>query len=215
MVLIPQNCNAAFPMIYRPLLAALICCTLASFASAQKRSKGGSTSMPKEAPKEATPKATGPKSPADQARDEFNKARNEQGGKFDQARFDKVIKPGVAFLEQYPTNGNAPAVVRDLVGWIDTVKMDRKTDGASRTAFLSQLKYVLLNERYKEGLSDDAKAALGALDVAAADAELRETPSRPALAELREKINAFAEMPKTSRFLPDREISYYQIVNVL
>jgi peroxiredoxin len=202
-------------MKHRPLIAALICCTLiVSVASAQKRPKGGSA-MPKEAPKEATPKATGPKSPADQARDEFNKVRNEQGGKFDQARFDKVIKPGVAFLEQYPTNGNAPAVVRDLVGWIDTVKMDRKTDGASRTAFLSQLKYVLLNERYKEGLSEDAKAALGALDVAAADAELRENPSRPALAELREKINAFAEMPKSSRFLPDREISYYQIVNVL
>jgi hypothetical protein len=192
----------------RILTAGLVCCALLANAASAQTKKGGTAPASKDAPK-----AAAPKSPADILRDDFNKARNEQGGKFDQARFDKVIKPGVAFLQQFPTNGNAPAVVRDLVTWMDTVKMDRKTQGALRVAYLSQLKYVLLNERYKEDLSEDAKAALSALDVAVADADIREAPTKAAIGELRDKLNAFTEMPKAARFLPDREISYYQIVN--
>jgi hypothetical protein len=200
----------------RLLITTLACgALLASPLSAQsKRNKGGSAPAPKEAPKEAS-KSSAPKSAADIARDEFNKARSEQGGKFDQARFDKVIKAGVAYLEQFPTHWGTPQAIKDLATWTDTVKMDRKTSGALRVAYLSQLKYTLLNERAKEDLNEDAKAALAALDVAAADSELRETPTAAAVADLREKINELTTTPKAGRFLADREISYYQILNAL
>lgn len=182
-----------------PLIAALICCcTLATTLLAQ------------------APKAPPAKSPADLARDEFNKVRNEQGGKFDQARFDKVIKAGLKYLEENPTHWGTPEAIKNLVGWTDTVKMDRKTSSALRMAYVSQLKFTLLNEKAKENLNEDAKAALAALDVAAVDAELRESTSPGSIVnDLREKLNELTATPKAGRYLADREFSYFQILTAL
>lgn len=183
------------------LLLALVCCwSVAPGVLAQAPAKGGEK------------KAPPARSPGDIARDEFNKVRNEPGGKFDQARFDRVIQPGLAYLQQYPTHWGVPEAIRNLVGWSDRID---KAQSALKSAYLSQLRYNLLNARYKEGLSDDAKAALAALDVAVADAELRLAPTGAALNDLREKINGLAETPRTGRYLADREQSYFQIVNVL
>jgi peroxiredoxin len=159
--------------------------------------------------------APAPRSPADLARDEFNKARNEQGGKFDPARFQRVIAPGIAFLQQYPTNTNANAVIRDIVGWPDTVKLDRKTQAPQRIAYMSHLRFVVLGERFKDDLSEDAKAAMAALEVALSDAELREQPTRQAVTDLRTKLDALAKNPRAGRFLAEREMSYVQILNAL
>lgn len=157
-------------------------------------------------------KAAPARSPADQARDEFNQARNQQGAKLDQARFQQVIGKGLAFLEKFPTNSNVNAVVRDLATWPDQAMRDRKNQAAQRAAYISQLKYEVVNARYKPDLSDEAKAALGALDVAALDFEVRQAPSRASVSELREKIEALAQMPKAGRFMADRELSYVEIV---
>jgi peroxiredoxin len=184
-----------------PLIAALVCCCALT------------TAILAQAPKAKTP---APKTPADLARDEFNKVRNDQGKNFDQARFDKVIQAGIKYLEEFPTQRDAPDVVRNLVGWPDTVKMDPKTSGAMRMAYVSQLKFTLLNEKAKESLNEDAKAALAALDVAAFDVELRGA-SQPGsmLNDLREKINELTTTPKAGRYLADRELSYFQVVKAL
>lgn len=50
---------------------------------------------------------------------------------------------------------------------------------------MTQLKYEVTNQRYKEGLTNDAMAAMVALDIAATDFEFRDTPSRDAVAPLR------------------------------
>lgn len=186
----------------RFLIAALACCCT-FFASA--------LAQPKDAKK-----APAPKAPADIARDDFNKVRNEQGGKFDQARFDKVIQAGIKYLEEHPTHWGTPEAIKNLVGWTDTVKMDRKTVGALRMAYISQLKFTLLTEKSKESLSEDAKAVLAALDVAAFDAELRESPQPGGMInDLREKINELATTPKAGRYLADREFSFFQVLSVL
>lgn len=154
------------------------------------------------------------KSPADQARDEFNQARNQPGGKLDHARFQLVIGKGIAFLEKFPTNSNVNTVVRELATWPDQSMRDRKTQAAQRAAYISQLKYEVVNARYKPDLSDEAKAALAALDVAATDFEVRQAPSKALVSELRDKIDALAQLPKVGRFLADREMSYVEIINV-
>ena len=186
-------------------VVALACCVaFAPLAQAQGSKKTGDK------------KAPAPKSAADQARDDFSKARNEQGGKFDQARFERVVNSGMAFLKQYPTHGSANTVIKELVLWPDYVKMDRKTHAAQRVAYFSHFRYLLLNERYKEDISEDGKAALAALDVALFDAEYREgIHARGALSEVREKIDALAETPKAGRFLADREMSYVEILRVV
>lgn len=70
---------------------------------------------------------------------------------------------------------------------------------------MTQLKYEVTNQRYKEGLTNDAMAAMVALDIAATDFEFRDTPSRDAVAPLREKLDALDAMPGGRRFLKDRE----------
>lgn len=149
-------------------------------------------------------KAPAPKSAADLALDEFNKVRNEAGAK-DQARFQKVINAGIAFLTQYPTHGQVGGVVNNLAFYGNGI--DKKL-AALRVSYLSFLKLEVANQKYKEGVTDPAKAALAAVEAAVADFEMRELPNRDNVMALREKIDALAEIPGSGRFLADRERSY-------
>jgi peroxiredoxin len=78
--------------------------------------------------------------------------------------------------------------------------------------YVSQLKYEIVNLRYKEGLSDDARAAVAALDAALADYEARQQLSRTDVDNLREKIDALAKQPAAARFLKAREQSYFEVL---
>jgi peroxiredoxin len=148
------------------------------------------------------------KSPADQALDEFNKARNEPGAKT-QARFPKVISTGLAYIIANPTSNNTAGAINNLAfyaGGIDKKQVDL------RNAYLSLLKLEVTNAKYKEGVTDNAKAALLALDAAISDFEVREVFNRDNLANYREKIDALAETPGGSRFLVERERSYVHLL---
>jgi peroxiredoxin len=176
------------------------CCTFVATVLAQ----------PKDAKKAAPPKA-----PADIAADDFYKVRNQQGAKLDQAHFSKVIGAGLEYLTKYPTHGRANEVIRDFGNYPGVFR--EKNQAAQRTAVISQIRYELLNARYKEGLSDDAKAALAALDASTADYEVRDalsggTANKAMIDTLREKIDALAELPGSGRYLPDRERSAFAIV---
>ena len=109
---------------------------------------------PKAGDKGGDKKAPAPKTPADLAFDEFNKARTESGGKMDQARFQRVISSGLAFLSQHPTHTRVNEVIRELAFFGKSI--DAKQP-ALRTSFASNLKLEVTNFRYKEGLSDPAK----------------------------------------------------------
>ena len=115
-------------------------------------------------------KAPAPKTEADLAFDAFNKARTQPGGKMDQARFQKVISTGIAYLTTNPTHGRVNDVIRDL-GFFAT-NIDRKQP-ALRTAFASLLKLEVTNLRFKDGLSDPVRAVVAALDAAIADYDVR------------------------------------------
>lgn len=125
-------------------------------------------------------------------------------------RFNQVIAAGLDFLGKYPTHWRANNVIKDLAFFGDSIR-DKKL-AAYRTAYVTQLKYEVTNQRYKDGLSNDAKAALAALDVAATDFEFRDAPSKDAVGALREKIDALDTMPGGRRFLKDRESSYVEIL---
>ena len=184
----------------RLLALALICSLgLAVDASAQ---------APKTADKAGDKKAPAPKTPADLAFDEFNKARTEPGAK-DQARFQKVVNAGLAYLTQHSTHGRVNDAVRDLAffpGGID------KKQPALKTSYLSLLKLEVTNQRYKDGVTDPAKAALAAVDAAIADFEVREAPTKDAVANFREKIDALTETPGSGRFISERERSYTHVL---
>lgn len=154
------------------------------------------------------------RSPADQAYDEYNKVYRDASGKMDQARFQKVIAAGISYLSQYPTHGSATGAIRDLPRWAE-YRMKDKAQTPQRIAYLSLLKYELLTAKYKEGLSNDAKAAMAALDASTAYAEAREAATKQNLDAIREKIDALSAMPGASRYLVDRERAYLEIFDYL
>jgi peroxiredoxin len=161
---------------------------------------------PKGGDKGGEKKAPAPKSAADLALDEFNKVRNENPK--DQSKFDKVIAAGVNFLVQNPTHNQANAVVNNLAFYATGI--DRKQP-ALRTSYQSFLKLEVANQKYKDGVSDAAKAALVAVEAASADFEVRETINRDTMMNFREKIDALAETPGSGRFLADREKSFLHL----
>jgi peroxiredoxin len=181
------------------ILALLCCSTLVGAALAQ--APGG---------KAPDPKAQPPKSAADLAFDEYNKVRTGPAKK-DQAQFQKIIALGTAFLEKNPTHSKVNDVVNTLAFYPNTID---KKEAAQRTSYLSFLKLEVTNLRFKEGISDPAKAALAAVDAAIADQEVRDAFNRDNLAVFREKIDALAEVPGNGRFLVERERSYVSILTL-
>lgn len=184
----------------RLLALALVCCfTLVGAVLAQ--APGG---------KAGDKKAPPPKTPADLAFDEFNKERNASGAK-DQARFQKVSAAGMAYLAEHPTHGRVNEVVNNLAFYGNNID---KKQPALRTSYLSFLKLDVANLRYKDGVSDNTKAALAALDAAVADFEVRDAFNAGNLNNLREKLDALSETPGTGRFLVERERSYVHILTL-
>lgn len=163
-----------------------------------------------QAPKAAAPQ----RSPADLAADEFYKLRNDGAAKQDQARFTKVLQAGLVYLEKHANHWRAVDVVRDLGNYGQSVLRD-KSQASMRAVYAAQLKYELVSVRYKEELSPEARAAFAALDAAAADAEVRENATRPNLEALREKIDALAQLPASSRFVAGRERSFAEVLGAM
>ncbi len=185
---------------FTPVAAALCALVFAGVALAQ---------APKAGDKGGDKKAPAPKTPADLAFDEFDKVRKEQGPR-DQARFQKVIAAGIAYVTKNPTHGRVNEVVRELAFYGNN-NLDAK-QAALRTSYISNLRLAATNERFKEGVTEPAVAALFAIDAAAADAELRATPTPAGLVEYREKLDALAEAPQSGRFLAEREKSYVHLL---
>ncbi len=181
----------------RLLAAALLCCVSSSpFALAQTP------------PAKTDPKKAPAKSPGDLAYDDFNKVRNE-GGPRDQARFQKVIGAGLAYLGTHATHGRVNDVVNGLAQYANSID---KKQPALVTSYFSFLKLEATNLKFKDGVTDPTKAALAALDAAIADFELRAQFTRENLANLREKLDALGETPGTGRFLVERERSYLHVL---
>lgn len=150
------------------------------------------------------------KSPGDIAGDAFYKIYNDKAAKLSQERFTQVIAPGLDFLVKYPTHWRANNLIKDLANFGATIT-DKKL-AAYRSAYVTQLKFEVVNARYKDGVTDDGKAALAAVEAAAVDFETRDAPSKEAINGLREKIDTLASAPGGGRFLSDREKSYVEIL---
>lgn len=185
----------------RLLTAALICCLCApGLALAQ-------------APKKDEKKAPAPKSASEQAFDAFQKVRNTPGAKQDQARFEALISAGMTFLTAHPATNRSNEVINYLgVGYPMTIDAKKPE---LRMQYLSLLKLDLTNQKYKDGISDQVKAAMAALDAAAAEFELRMAPKGDTLAAFREKIDAISETPAGNRFLADREKAYAHLLMMM
>lgn len=181
----------------RLTFAALICC-LALPVSLPAQAGG----------KADEKKAPAPKTPADLAFDAFNKARGAPAAKT-QAGFGELIAAGMAYITAYPTHSQINTAVNNFGTFANSI--DSKQP-ALRTSYASLLKLEIANQRYKDGVTDPAKAALAALDAVVADWEMRAAPSRDTLATLREKIDALAETPGGGRFLADRERSFAHLM---
>ena len=161
----------------RLLTTAMACSILfASATLAQPPGKSGGKGGDKGGEK----KAPAPKTPGDLALDEFNKVRGETGPK-DQARFQKVIRAGIAYLTQYPTHGSVPGAITNLAFYGSGI--DSKQP-ALRMSYLSFLKLEVTNYRFKDGVSEPAKAVIAALDASASDFEVREGPKADTIATL-------------------------------
>lgn len=183
----------------RPLvLLVASCLALAVSAWAQPSGKSGDK------------KAPAPRSAADTALDGFAKIINDRAAKPDQARFQKIISTGVAFIIENPTHARVNDVINEVASFGETMR--DKATALMKPVYVSQLKYELVNLRYKEGLSDDAKAAVAALDAGLADYEARQVLSKANVENLREKIDALGKQPAAGRFLKAREQSYFEVL---
>jgi peroxiredoxin len=185
------------------LFTLILACSLAfgGAALAQPPGKAGA--------KGAEKKDAAPKTPADLAYDAFNKARTDKAGAMDQARFQRVINSGMAYLMEYPTHGRVNDGIRDLAFF--STNIDRK-QAALRISFASLLKLEITNYRYKEGVGEPAKLVLAALDAAVADNDVREAFNQDNLNTLREKIDTLTQIPGGARFLVERERSYAHVL---
>ncbi len=155
---------------------------------------------------------TAEKTPADLAAEAFYKIYNDKEAKISQERFKQVIDAGFAYLIAYPTHSRANGAVKDLSTFAKSIT-DKKL-AAYRSAYIAQLKFEVTNLRYKEGVSDDAKAMLVAVEAAAIDFETRDAITKENMLNLREKIDLLAETPGGGRFIKDREQSYCEILAV-
>lgn len=161
--------------------------------------------------KSGNKKAPAQKSAADLALDEFGKSLT-QATKPDQAKLQKVVHTGMAYLVEHPTHARVNDVVRDMANFGRALR--EKSIAHFRPVYVSQLRYELVNQRYKEGLSDDTRVALAALDAAVADYEARESASRANVETIKEKIDALAALPGSARFLRERHEAYVEVLTV-
>lgn len=176
----------------RLLLAAALICTLP--LSGVLHAQGA---------KKDEKKAPAPKPASEVAFDEFQKVRNRPGAKNDGARFQEIINAGIKFITAHPATGRTNEVVNYLgVGY--PMVIDSKQPEL-RMQYVSMVKLEATNQKYKDGITDPVKAAMLALDAAAAEFELRMAPRGDTIVALREKIDALGELPAGNRFLADRE----------
>lgn len=166
-----------------------------------------------QAPKKGAKKAPAPKSATEQAFAEFQKVRNAKGAKPDQARFQSLIEAGIAFIKKYPTSYRTNEIA-GILGLSYPLSIDSKQP-ALRAQYLSLLTLEVTNQKYQEGVKDTVKAGLAAIEAAAADFEVRQTPNPQTLATLREKLDALGETPAGFRFLAERERSYAQLLTLM
>ena len=152
----------------------------------------------------------GQRSPADLAAENFFKVFDDRKAAVDEARFDKLIKTGLTYLEQNPTHALVPSVVTALTSF--QLKMADPSLAAYRVAYLGRLSAAVFELRYKEGLSAELRTIAAALDAATADGQTREKLNRDNLKNLREKIDALARLPGNAPFLAERERSYAEIL---
>jgi peroxiredoxin len=152
------------------------------------------------------------KSPADLAGEQFMKLRAGADAKPEQATFQKMIEAGLAWLIEFPTDNRAPEIVNDLgsFGYMLTGKDDKVLRGS----YAAQLQYEVVNQKYKPGLTPDAKTALAAVDAAASDALARDNPTTDNLRALRDKIDNLARQPNNSAFLVDAERHFFEILTL-
>ncbi len=140
----------------------------------------------------------------------FNKLRNDKTAKIDQARFKQVAAAGYDFLTKYPASNRSNTVVKSLAGYGGT----GKENAANRKAWIAFMKFEMLDQAAKPGLSADAVAALAALDAALANALFREDMTRENHVALREKIDALAKVPGADRYLYEQERAFGEIMTL-
>ncbi|WP_438481459.1 TlpA family protein disulfide reductase [Oleiharenicola lentus] len=149
------------------------------------------------------------KTPADIAADAFFKLRDEKDAVPSQARFAQIIKSGLGFLTQYPAEKRTSGVITGLATFGSTIK-DKKL-APQRAAWLPLLKYEVINQGGSDK-SEPARLAFAALSASIAGVEAKEMPNRATVEAFREKIDRLAELPGASRFLPEQERAFIQVL---
>ncbi len=138
----------------------------------------------------------------------FNKLRNDKTAKIDQARFKQVADAGFDFLTKYPASNRSHPVVTSLATYGGT----GKENAANRKAWIAFMKFEMLDQAAKPGLSADAAAALAALDASLANALVKEDRTRENVLAFREKIDALTKLPRAERYLYLQERAFGEVI---
>ena len=148
---------------------------------------------------------------ADAAYDAFLKLRNQSGVAWDAKRFDELLKAGLPPLAKYPKHRRAGEVIGKLTDIAQG--FNDKTTFPQRDVWFSKVKMAVLNVP-EDGLTDDSRAALAALQAANACAEARLSRDKDTVETAREKVDSLATMPGGMRFLADQEMNFVEVLKV-
>jgi peroxiredoxin len=163
---------------------------------------------------EPGPRKEKEKSPADLAYDEISRLVGERDAKQDQARFQKIIAAGMNFIVAYPTHRRTLDVIGGLASY-GANNLRAKGQGSLQASWLSLLEYEVLNYRLKEGLTDEARTAIAAMECAVAGIRVRSVPNKDNLETYREKIDTLTPMPGAGRFLESQESGYAEVLRYI
>jgi peroxiredoxin len=152
------------------------------------------------------------KSPAEAAIEPYYKARAEAAKNPGDATFQKLIDAGLTWLGQYPEDPRAPDVIRDL-GSFGVNVLTKKDQKPLHAAYTSRLNYEVVAQKYKPDVTPAMKTTFAALECAVADAQARDEFNGANMIASREKIDALAAMPNSSRYLVVAELAFVDLLN--
>ena len=159
----------------------------------------------------ADPKPAAPeKSPADLAYDQVVKLIDDKEAKQNQARLNAISKAGIEFVIAHPAHPRTGTLIDKMLRWTGMLKDKQR---GLRSIFYAQVQGELLTPLFDDTLSDDARAAVLALDTAMSEGIFRENAVESTIVRWREKLDAQMKRRSVRDLLKDRAAAYYDVMS--
>ncbi len=154
-----------------------------------------------------TPLAVVAQDDAKQAIDDTLKTLDLKANPPSSTQTQAIIQSTFTTLGAHPAHNRTRDIIRRLHDYAGEIGQKQKPIISD---WFLQTRLALVDQLYKEGLNTKQLAALHAADAALATSEAKINRSKDNITTAREKIDTLAQKPDSDRFIPDREIAFYE-----